>query len=117
MEFNTKLSKLIERRNSIETRKKLNKIIQSPFEINNSLKIIYKNNIIDNNKKYTITRQDYNRNFVTINTNFINNIRYFDKGANIIFIHICKNIDFNSNVIKFTEKDIVDEYNINTETF
>jgi hypothetical protein len=38
MEFNTKLSKLIERRNSIETRKKLNKIIQSPFEINNKFK-------------------------------------------------------------------------------
>ena len=42
MEFNTKLSKLIERRNSIETRKKLNKIIQSPFEINNSLKLFIK---------------------------------------------------------------------------
>lgn len=117
MEFNTKLSKLIEHRNAIETRKKLNKIIQSPFEINNTLKTVYQNNIIDNNKKYTITRQDYNRNFVTINTNFINNIRYFDKGANIIFIHICKNIDFNSNVIKFTEKDIIDEYGINAETF
>mgnify|MGYP000789570439 CR=1 FL=1 len=44
-------------------------------------------------------------------------MKYFDKGANIIFIHICKNIDFNSNVIKFTEKDIIDEYSISVETF
>lgn len=70
MEFNTKLSKLIARRKVIETRKRLNKIVQSPFEINNT-----------------------------------------------IFIHICKNIDFNSNVIKFTEKDIIDEYSISVETF
>ena len=34
MEFNTKLSKLIARRKVIETRKRLNKIVQSPFEIN-----------------------------------------------------------------------------------
>ena len=33
MEFNTKLSKLIARRKVIETRKRLNKIVQSPFEI------------------------------------------------------------------------------------
>lgn len=38
MEFNTKLSKLIARRKVIETRKRLNKIVQSPFEINNTLK-------------------------------------------------------------------------------
>lgn len=44
-------------------------------------------------------------------------MKYFDKGANIIFIHICKNIDFNSNVIKFTEKDIIDEYSISVKTF
>lgn len=36
MEFNTKLSKLIARRKVIETRKRLNKIVQSPFEINNT---------------------------------------------------------------------------------
>lgn len=41
MEFNTKLSKLIARRKVIETRKRLNKIVQSPFEINNTLKIVY----------------------------------------------------------------------------
>ena len=117
MEFNTKLSKLIARRKVIETRKRLNKIVQSPFEINNTLKTVYQNNIVDNNKKYIITRQDYCRNFVTINIDFINNMKYFDKGANTIFIHICKNIDFNSNVIKFTEKDIIDEYSISVETF
>lgn len=44
-------------------------------------------------------------------------MKYFDKGANTICIHICKNIDFNSNVIKFTEKDIIDEYSISVETF
>lgn len=33
MEFNTKLSKLIARRKVIETRKRLNKIVQSPFLI------------------------------------------------------------------------------------
>ena len=93
MKFNTKLSKLIARRKVIETRKRLNKIVQSPFEINNTLKTVYQNNVVDNNKKYIITRQDYCRNFVTIN------------------------IDFNSNVIKFTEKDIIDEYIISVETF
>lgn len=31
MEFNTKLSKLIARRKVIETRKRLNKIVQSPY--------------------------------------------------------------------------------------
>lgn len=41
MEFNTKLSKLIARRKVIETRKRLNKIVQSPFEINNTLKTFY----------------------------------------------------------------------------
>ena len=117
MEFNTKLSKLIARRKVIETRKRLNKIVQSPFEINNTLKTVYQNNVVDNNKKYIITRQDYCRNFVTINIDFISNMKYFDKGANTIFIHICKNIDFNSNVIKFTEKDIIDEYSISVETF
>jgi hypothetical protein len=117
MDFNTKLNKLIARRNAMETRKRLNKIVQSPFEINNTLKTVYQNNIIDNNKKYIITRQDYNRKFVTINIDFISNMKYFDKGANIIFIHICKNIDFNSNIIKFTEKDIINKYDISVETF
>lgn len=65
MEFNTKLSKLIARRKVIETRKRLNKIVQSPFEINNTLKTVYQNNVVDNNKKYIITRQDYCRNFKT----------------------------------------------------
>lgn len=46
MEFNTKLSKLIARRKVIETRKRLNKIVQSPFEINNTLKTVYQNNSI-----------------------------------------------------------------------
>lgn len=86
MEFNTKLSKLIARRKVIETRKRLNKIVQSPFEINNTLKTVYQNNVVDNNKKYIITRQDYCRNFVTINIDFISNMKYFDKGANTIFI-------------------------------
>lgn len=54
MEFNTKLSKLIARRKVIETRKRLNKIVQSPFEINNTLKTVYQNNVVDNNKKYII---------------------------------------------------------------
>lgn len=45
MEFNTKLSKLIARRKVIETRKRLNKIVQSPFEINNTLKTVYQNNV------------------------------------------------------------------------
>lgn len=47
MEFNTKLSKLIARRKVIETRKRLNKIVQSPFEINNTLKTVYQNNVKD----------------------------------------------------------------------
>lgn len=47
MEFNTKLSKLIARRKVIETRKRLNKIVQSPFEINNTLKTVYQNNIVN----------------------------------------------------------------------
>lgn len=81
MEFNTKLSKLIARRKVIETRKRLNKIVQSPFEINNTLKTVYQNNVVDNNKKYIITRQDYCRNFVTINIDFISNMKYFDKGS------------------------------------
>lgn len=41
MEFNTKLSKLIARRKVIEIRKRLNKIVQSPFEINNNIKGCY----------------------------------------------------------------------------
>lgn len=90
MEFNTKLSKLIARRKVIETRKRLNKIVQSPFEINNTLKTVYQNNVVDNNKKYIITRQDYCRNFVTIKSvlyslkkkGFISN--YKDKHNNII---------------------------------
>lgn len=50
MEFNTKLSKLIARRKVIETRKRLNKIVQSPFEINNTLKTVYQNNVVDKTK-------------------------------------------------------------------
>lgn len=42
MDFNTKLNKLIARRNAMETRKRLNKIVQSPFEINNTLKLFIK---------------------------------------------------------------------------
>lgn len=87
MEFNTKLSKLIARRKVIETRKRLNKIVQSPFEINNTLKTVYQNNVVDNNKKYIITRQDYCRNFVTINIDFISNMKYFD---NSIFYNDCE---------------------------
>lgn len=49
MEFNTKLSKLIARRKVIETRKRLNKIVQSPFEINNILKTVYQNKDKHNN--------------------------------------------------------------------
>lgn len=50
MEFNTKLSKLIARRKVIETRKRLNKIVQSPFEINNTLKTVYQKGFISNYK-------------------------------------------------------------------
>lgn len=82
MEFNTKLSKLIARRKVIETRKRLNKIVQSPFEINNTLKTVYQNNVVDNNKKYIITRQDYCRNFVTINIIFKGSIGDFIKEYN-----------------------------------
>lgn len=60
MEFNTKLSKLIARRKVIETRKRLNKIVQSPFEINNTLKTVYQNNIVDNNKKDIINEYGIN---------------------------------------------------------
>ena len=91
MEFNTKLSKLIARRKVIETRKRLNKIVQSPFEINNTLKTVYQNNVVDNNKKYIITRQDYCRNFVTINIDFISNMKYFDKGAKKEFYNLTNN--------------------------
>lgn len=38
----------------------------------------YQNNVVDNNKKYIITRQDYCRNFVTINIDFISNMKYFE---------------------------------------
>lgn len=60
MDFNTKLNKLIARRNAMETRKRLNKIVQSPFEINNTLKTVYQNNIIDNNKKDIINEYGIN---------------------------------------------------------
>lgn len=84
MEFNTKLSKLIARRKVIETRKRLNKIVQSPFEINNTLKTVYQNNVVDNNKKYIITRQDYCRNFVTINIDFIKEYNKYYENINVI---------------------------------
>lgn len=98
MEFNTKLSKLIARRKVIETRKRLNKIVQSPFEINNTLKTVYQNNVVDNNKKYIITRQDYCRNFVTINIDFISNMKYFYNGLNVLY---------NFDVIKATTRKSV----------
>ena len=90
MEFNTKLSKLIARRKVIETRKRLNKIVQSPFEINNTLKTVYQNNVVDNNKKYIITRQDYNEKNVLL---YINSI--YDKTktyfiVNSIFYNDCE---------------------------
>lgn len=47
MEFNTKLSKLIARRKVIETRKRLNKIVQSPNH-----NIIFKGSIGDFIKEY-----------------------------------------------------------------
>lgn len=84
MEFNTKLSKLIARRKVIETRKRLNKIVQSPFEINNTLKTVYQNNVVDNNKKYIITRQDYCRNFVTINIDFIKEYNKYYENVDVI---------------------------------
>lgn len=59
----------------MEFNTKLNKIVQSPFEINNTLKTVYQNNVVDNNKKYIITRQDYCRNFVTINKVPISSIK------------------------------------------
>ena len=43
MEFNTKLSKLIARRKVIETRKRLNKIVQSPY---NGLNVLYNFDVI-----------------------------------------------------------------------
>lgn len=59
MEFNTKLSKLIARRKVIETRKRLNKIVQSPKEFynltNNEKNILlYINSIYDKTKTYFI---------------------------------------------------------------
>lgn len=87
MEFNTKLSKLIARRKVIETRKRLNKIVQSPFEINNTLKTVYQNNVVDNNKKYIITRQDYCRNF-DINSIYNKTETYFI--VNSIFYNDCE---------------------------
>lgn len=74
MEFNTKLSKLIARRKVIETRKRLNKIVQSPFEINNTLKTVYQNNVVDNNKKYIITRHIYDKTktYFIVNSIFYN---------------------------------------------
>lgn len=107
MEFNTKLSKLIARRKVIKTRKRLNKIVQSPFEINNTLKTVYQNNVVDNNKKYIITRQDYCRNFVTINIDFISNMKYFDKATTRESVYI-----INHNIIfKGSIGDFIKEYN------
>ena len=109
MEFNTKLSKLIARRKVIETRKRLNKIVQSPFEINNTLKTVYQNNVVDNNKKYIITRQDYCRNFVTINIDFISNMKYFDviKATTRKSVYV-----INHNIIfKGSIGDFIKEYN------
>lgn len=107
MEFNTKLSKLIARRKVIETRKRLNKIVQSPFEINNTLKTVYQNNVVDNNKKYIITRQDYCRNFVTING--LNILYNFDviKATTRKSVYI-----INHNIIfKGSIGDFIKEYN------
>lgn len=58
MEFNTKLSKLIARRKVIETRKRLNKIVQSPFEINNTLKTVYQNSVL-----YSLKRKGFISNY------------------------------------------------------
>lgn len=72
MEFNTKLSKLIARRKVIETRKRLNKIVQSPFEINNTLKTVYQNNAVDNNKKYINSIYDKTKTYFIVNSIFYN---------------------------------------------
>lgn len=51
MEFNTKLSKLIARRKVIETRKRLNKIVQSPLSsIKSVLYSLKKKGFISNYK-------------------------------------------------------------------
>lgn len=85
MEFNTKLSKLIARRKVIETRKRLNKIVQSPFEINNTLKTVYQNNVVDNNKKDIIDEYSIN-------------VETFYNGLNILY---------NFDVIKATTRKSV----------
>lgn len=76
MEFNTKLSKLIARRKVIETRKRLNKIVQSPFEINNTLKTVYQNNVVDNNEKnvllYINSIYDKTKTYFIVNSIFYN---------------------------------------------
>lgn len=92
MEFNTKLSKLIARRKVIETRKRLNKIVQSPFEINNTLKTVYQNNVVDNNKKYIITRQDYCRDFIKEYNKYYENVDVIinDKGKVILIVYMIK---------------------------
>lgn len=78
MEFNTKLSKLIARRKVIETRKRLNKIVQSPFEINNTLKTVYQNNIVDNNRKYINVYLGSLREFYNLTNNEKNVLLYIN---------------------------------------
>lgn len=68
MEFNTKLSKLIARRKVIETRKRLNKIVQSPFEINNTLKTVYQNNVLYN---FDVIKATTRKSVYVINHNII----------------------------------------------
>lgn len=85
MEFNTKLSKLIARRKVIETRKRLNKIVQSPFEINNTLKTVYQNNVVDNNRKYINVYLDSLREFYNLTNNEKNVLLYnIIKGCYVI---------------------------------
>ena len=102
MEFNTKLSKLIARRKVIETRKRLNKIVQSPFEINNTFNINkYRNKLIDKqrSRKYINVYLDSLREFYNLTNNEKNVLLYinsiYDKTktyfiVNSIFYNDCE---------------------------
>lgn len=78
MKFNTKLSKLIARRKVIETRKRLNKIVQSPFEINNTLKTVYQNIDKQRNRKYINVYLDSLREFYNLTNNEKNVLLYIN---------------------------------------
>lgn len=85
MEFNTKLSKLIARRKVIETRKRLNKIVQSPFEINNTL---YINVYLDSLREfYNLTNNEKNV-LLYINSIYNKTETYFI--VNSIFYNDCE---------------------------